>query len=69
LVQASERQLGGKAEADDGEDFVEALQDAGGDAGSPLLQPAGKVPDQPLGLVGVVQFPGLTRDTDGEPDG
>ena len=54
-------QLGRKAEADDGQDFVEALQDAGGDAGSLLLQPAGEVLDQPLGLIGVVQFPRLTQ--------
>jgi hypothetical protein len=32
-----------------------------GDAGRLLLQPAGEVPDQPLGLIGVVQFPRLTQ--------
>ena len=30
-------------------------------AGSLLLQPAGEVPDQPLGLVCVIQFPRLTQ--------
>ena len=37
------------------------LEEAGGDAGSLLLQPAGKVSDQPLGLVGIVQSPRLTQ--------
>jgi hypothetical protein len=62
-VGAGERaaQLGRKAEADDGQDFVEALQQAAGNAGSLLLQPAGEVPDQPFGLVGGVQFPRLTQ--------
>jgi len=44
-VGAGERtaQLGRKAEADDGEDFVEALKDASGNPGSLLLPPAGEV--------------------------
>src|SRR5215469_147197 len=54
-------QLGRKVEAGDSEDFVEALHDAGGDAGRLLLQPAGEVSDYPFGLVGVIQFPGLTQ--------
>jgi len=36
------------------QDIVKALEDAGSDAGSLLLEPAGKVPDEPFGLVGVV---------------
>src|SRR5215471_15839474 len=54
-------QLSRKAETDDSQDFAEALQDAGGDAGGLLLQAAGEVADQPFGLVGIIQFPRLTQ--------
>ena len=54
-------QLGRQAEAVDGEDFVEALQDAAGDAGGLAFQAAGEVADQLFGLVGVVQFPSLAQ--------
>jgi hypothetical protein len=50
-----------EAKADDGEDFLEASQDASGDAGSPLLQIASEVTEQPFGLVGVIPFPRLTQ--------
>jgi len=64
LVQASERAARQEAEADDGQDFVEALQDTGGDAGSLTAPAGGRGPDQPLGLVGVVQFPRLSSTCD-----
>src|SRR6516164_11178652 len=36
-------QFGGKAKTDNGRDFVEAFEDAGGDAGSLLLQPGARL--------------------------
>ena len=61
-VGAGERaaQLGRKAEAGDGQDLVDAFQDAAGDAGGLVLQAAGEVADQPFRLRRVVQFPRLT---------
>ena len=47
-VGAGERpaQLGRKAETGDGEDLVDALQDAPGDAGGLVLEAAGQIADQ-----------------------
>jgi hypothetical protein len=53
--------FGRKAEAGDGKDFVEALQDAGRTTRSRLLQSTGEVADQPLGIVGIIQFRRLTQ--------
>ena len=49
-------QLDRQAQAGNGEDLVEPLEDTGGDAGCVMFQPPRQVPDQPLGLVGTVQF-------------
>ena len=51
-------QFGGQAEVIDGENFVEALQNAVPDARCVVFQAAGKIADQPFGLLRVVQFPG-----------
>ena len=59
-------QLDRQAEADDRENFINALQDAGRDARGLPLQEPGKVADQLLRFVGVIQLPHLPqRLTDG----
>ena len=50
-----------QAEADDGEDLVQPLQDAARDARFLMLQTPGQVAQEPLGLVCVVLVPGLTE--------
>src|SRR3954470_16172552 len=50
-----------QTEPRDGEDLVDTFQDAGGDARRLAFEPASEVPDQLLGLVGVVQLPGLAQ--------
>ena len=50
-----------QAEADDGEDLVQPLQDAARDARFLMLQTPGQVAQQPFGLVCVVLVPGLTE--------
>ena len=58
LVQASERrEFVRQAEADDGEDLVQPLQDAARDARFLMLQTPGQVAQEPLGLVCVVHGP------------
>ena len=54
-------QLARQTEPRDGEDFVKPLQDAAGDAGRIAFQAVGEIADQLLGLLGVVQFPGLAQ--------
>ena len=50
-----------QAEADDGEDLVQPLQDAARDARFLMLQTPDQVAQEPLGLVRVVLVPGLTE--------
>ena len=50
-----------QAEADDGEDLVQPLQDAARDARFLMLQTPDQVAQEPLGLVCVVLVPGLTE--------
>ncbi len=50
-----------QAEADDGEDLVQPLQDATRHARFLMLQTPGQVAQEPLGLVCVVLVPGLTE--------
>ena len=50
-----------QAEPRDGEDFVEALQNARRYARRIVFQPSREIADQLLGLVGVVQLPGLAQ--------
>ena len=50
-----------QAEADDGEDLLQPLQDAARDARFLMLQTPGQVAQEPLGLVCVVLVPGLTE--------
>src|SRR6478672_8694359 len=50
-----------QAEPRDGEDFVEALQDAPRHARRIVFQPTREIADQLLGLVGVVQLPSLAQ--------
>ena len=50
-----------RAEADDGEDLVQPLQDAARDARFLMLQTPDQVAQEPLGLVCVVLVPGLTE--------
>ena len=54
-------QLERQPEAGDGKNFIQPLQNAGGDAGRVTLQATGEVSDQSLGLVGVIQFPRLPQ--------
>ena len=54
-----------QAEADDGEDLVQPLQDAARDARFLMLQTPGQVAQQPFGLVCVVLVPGLTERENG----
>lgn len=53
-------QFRGQTQAGDGEDLADAFQNAGGHTGGLVFQAAGEAADQLLGLVGVVQFAGLT---------
>ena len=66
-VGAGERaaQLGRQLQPNDGEDFVDPLQDAGGGAGPVLFEPARQIADQPLGLDRIVEFPSLPQDPAG----
>jgi len=50
-----------QAEAGDGEGLVDALQDAGGDAGGLTFQAAGEISDQLFRLLGIIKFPRRTR--------
>ena len=50
-----------QAEPRDGENFVEALQNACRYARRVVFQPSCEIADQLLGLVGVVQLPGLAQ--------
>jgi len=57
-VRARQRpaQFDRQAEAGDGEDFVDAFQDAGGDAGGFPFQAAGEIADQLFRLLGIIEF-------------
>ena len=48
-------QLCRELQAIDSQHLVETLEDAGGNAGRLLVEPAGEIAQQPLGLVGVVE--------------
>ena len=48
-----------QAEAVDGQHLVESFEDAGGDTGRLLIKPAGEIPQQPLGFIGIVELPSL----------
>jgi hypothetical protein len=48
-----------EAEVADDQHLAETLKDAGGDTGRLLLESAGEIAQQPLGLVSGVEFPGL----------
>src|SRR6516162_3351298 len=50
-----------QAESCDGEDLIEALQNARRHAWSVVFQPAREIADQLLGLLGVVQLPSLSQ--------
>jgi len=50
-----------QAEAGDGEDFVNALQDTGADAGCLAFQAASEITDQLFRLLGIIEFPRLTQ--------
>ena len=50
-----------QAEADNGEDLLQALQDRAGHAWLDLLQAPGEVAQEPFGLVGIVLLPGLVQ--------
>jgi len=65
-VGAGERpvQLDRQAQADNGEDLVEPLEDTSGDAGCIMFQPPRQVPDQQLGIVGRPVFRLAQRFTD-----
>jgi len=54
-------QFGGQTEAIDGENLVEALQNAVPDARCVVFQAAGKIANQPFRFLRVVQFPGLAQ--------
>ena len=54
-------QPGRKAEAGDGEDFVDAFQDAAGDAGGLGFKASGQIADQSFRLRRVAQLPRLTQ--------
>lgn len=54
-------QLLGQAQTRDREDLVEPLHDTGRDAGRLVLQTPGEIEDQGLGLLGIVQLPGLAQ--------
>jgi hypothetical protein len=45
----------------DSQHLVEPFQNAGGNTGRLLVEPAGEIAQQPLGLVGVVELPGLPQ--------
>ena len=62
-VGAGERapEFRGQAEPRDREDLVDAFQGARGDARRLAFEPASEIPDQLLGLLGVVQLPGLAQ--------
>ena len=63
-------QFGGQTEAIDGENFIEALQNAVPDARCIVFQAAGKIADQSFRFLRVVQFPGLAqRPADGSLQG
>ena len=49
------------ASAIDSQHPVETFEDAGGNAGRLLVEPAGEIAQQPLGLVGIVELPGLAQ--------
>ena len=62
LVQASERRSSaGNPRRVNRENLVQALQDAGGEAGRIAFEALRKIADQFLDLVGIVQFPGLAQ--------
>src|SRR4051794_6932551 len=62
LVQASERLSSrGRPSRVTVKDLVDAVQDARGDARRLALEPSSEIPDQLLGLLGVVQLPGLAQ--------
>ena len=44
-----------------GEHLVKPFEDTGSNAGRLLLEPAGQIERQPLGLVRVVELPGLSE--------
>src|SRR5271165_4520661 len=62
-VGAAERapELFRQAEAVDGQYLVEPLKDAGGNGGRVLLEPTCEIAEQSLGLVGIVELPGLPK--------
>ena len=62
-VGAGERppQLCRELQAIDSQHLVETFEDAGGNAGRLLVEPAGEIAQQPLGLVGIVELPGLAQ--------
>src|SRR4029077_15470598 len=48
-------------QADDSQDFVEAFEDAGRDAGPLLVESTREIADQFFSLVGVIELPGLAQ--------
>ena len=62
-VGAGERasEFSGQAETGDGEDLVQALEDRARDPGRVLLQAPGEIADETLGLLRIVQLPGLAQ--------
>jgi len=64
-VGAGERasKFGGQSETGDGENLVQALQDAGADAGRIAFEALREIAHQFLGFVSIVQFPGLAQHT------
>jgi hypothetical protein len=62
LVQASDPpQLCRELQTIDSQHLVETFENAGGNAGRLLVEPAGEIAQQPLGLVGIVELPGLAQ--------
>jgi hypothetical protein len=62
LVQASDRpQLCRELQTIDSQHLVEPFEDAGGNTGRLLVEPAGEIAQQPLGLVGILELPGLAQ--------
>ena len=53
--------FGFRPQSIDSQHLAETFEDAGGNAGPFLVEPAGEVAQQPLGLFGVVKFPGLAQ--------
>jgi hypothetical protein len=48
-------------EADDGQYLVQPFENAGGDAGRLLVEPAGEITQASLGFVGIIELPSLSQ--------